>query len=591
MDTKTDLSWNATGTALVAGFAAGELLYSDTGLSFWGGIDPQTGEVIDRVHPLSGQCVTGKILAIPSGRGSCTGSSVMLELIVNGRAPAGMIFAQREEILSLGAIVADEMFGQSIPMVNVGPLRFEELRGVRRVSIDDEVVTELRNGDAMPADSPSKSTRPPATGLALTDIDRSLLAGQSSKAAEVAMRIIVRMADVLKASELIDVTRAHIDGCIYTGPACLRFAEMLCDWGAKVRVPTTLNAISVDQMHWRSQGTDPALAEPASALADAYVRMGAQPTFTCAPYQLGNVPEKGEQIVWAESNAVVYANSVLGARTMKYPDYLDICIALTGRAPLAGCHVESERKATLHIAVDDCPGTDDLFYPLLGYHVGLLAPNEIPVISGLEHAKPSLDDLKAFGAAFGTSSAAPMFHITGVTPEAATLGEASQGGTIPTVTVTRADLAISWRKLNMYQPGKVDLIALGNPHFSYDEFVRLAEQMAGKTRHPDVPVVVATGRAIRQQVRDAGLERVLADFGATIVVDACWCMIIEPVIPVTARSIITNSGKYAHYGPGLSGRELHFASLACCVEAAVSGQASGALPGWLTAVNDTVERR
>ncbi len=112
-------------------------------------------------------------------------------------------------------------------------------------------------------------------------------------------------------------------------------------WGATLRVPTTLNSISVDQRRWRELGIDPTLGEPASALGDAYMAMGAQLSFTCAPYLLDSAPKAGEQIVWAESNAVVYANSVLGARTLKYPDYLDICIALTGRAPLIGCHLNA----------------------------------------------------------------------------------------------------------------------------------------------------------------------------------------------------------------------------------------------------------
>jgi predicted aconitase len=128
----------------------------------------------------------------------------------------------------------------------------------------------------------------------------------------------------------MDVSQVHVDGCIYTGPASLRFAQMLAEWGARVRVPTTLNAISVDQRRWRDQGVAESLGVPASALADAYVAMGARPSFTCAPYLLDSAPGFGEHIGWAESNAVVYANSVIGARTMKYPDYLDICIALTG---------------------------------------------------------------------------------------------------------------------------------------------------------------------------------------------------------------------------------------------------------------------
>ncbi len=576
-------SWQAMGVPLVEGSAEGPVLFTDLALSFWGGVDPQTGVVIDRHHPLCGQCITGRILAIPSGRGSCTGSSVLMELILSGKAPAGMVFAGREDILSLGAIVAEEMFGRSIPMVEIGPSSFASLRDVGYVRIEGGRVTERGGPEATAhrALSPSSAMRP-SRPLELTDDDRALLSGGSSKAAQAAMRIVVRMAELLGAERLIDITRAHIDGCIYTGPASLGFAKQLCAWGARVKVPTTLNAITVDQHHWQAQGVEPALGHPASELADAYVRMGAQPTFTCAPYQLTSAPMKGEQIAWAESNAVVYANSVLGARTMKYPDYLDICIALTGRAPLAGCHVDRERKAALRIDVPGIEAFDDAFYPLLGYHVGEIASSIIPVIVGLDRAAPTADDLKAFGAAFGTTSGAPMFHMLGVTPEASTLLEATgESADIPTVHITVEDLAATWRKLNGAADRCVDLVSLGNPHFSFEEFSALASLCRGRKRHPRVPVIVTCGRATYDRIVEAGLERDLGSFGVQFVVDACWCMIVEPVIPPEAKTLMTNSGKYAHYGPGLSGRQVHFGSLADCVEAACTGRARGELPAWL----------
>src|SRR5690606_23357985 len=178
------------------------------------------------------------------------------------------------------------------------------------------------------------------------------------------------------------------------------------------------HSVAGEQRRWRSLGIAPAFGEPASELGDVYMAMGASMSFTCAPYLLDSAPALGEQIVWAESNAVVYANSVLGARTLKYPDYLDICIALTGRAPRTGSHLDEGRHASLLIEVETPQQPDDSFWPLLGYHVGLIAACDIPVLTGLERCAPSNDDLKAFGAAFATTSAAPMFHIAGVTPEA-----------------------------------------------------------------------------------------------------------------------------------------------------------------------------
>ncbi|HVJ32853.1 MAG TPA: aconitase X [Terriglobia bacterium] len=573
-----------TGRCLVAGAATGEVLQAEIGLSFWGGVDPFTGIVIDTHHPLQGSCITGKILAIPSGRGSCTGSSVLLELILNGHAPAALVFAEDEEILTLGVIVAEEMFGRSLPVVSLGAESFQALRHASHAEVKDGrlIIDRPGSGGSSTTAAPAAPATPPAPHLALAPRDQAMLDGDNGQAAQVAMRIIKRMAELQGAEKLIDITQAHIDGCIYTGPASLRFAERLCDLGARVSVPTSLNAISVDQRRWRQLGIDPALGEPASCLADAYLRMGAKPTFTCAPYLLDTAPAFGEQIVWAESNAVAYANSVLGARTMKYPDYLDICIALTGRAPLSGCHLDAHRHATLQIDLPTLTGLDDSFYPLLGYLIGGLSPNAIPVVTGLERAAPNRDDLKAFGAAFATTSAAPMFHIVGVTPEADTLDQAL-GHRAPArrLAITPADLRASWRELNSATDRSVDLISLGNPHFSLSECAKLAELCRGRHKHAGVTMIVACGRATYEQAKAAGHVAVLEAFGVQVLNDTCWCMITEPVIPPSTRNLMTNSGKYAHYGPGLVGRKAHFGSLENCVAAACRGEADEQLLGWL----------
>ena len=571
------------GRSLVDGAAFGPLLYADVGLSFWGGVDPFSGEVIDRHHPLSGECLAGRVLAIPSGRGSCTGSSVLMELISNGHAPAALVLAEADEILTLGVLVAQTLFQRSLPVLCIGKEAFGQLRGKAFARVDG---TGLSLYDSTPDDTPAprndRPTEDAHSSIELTAHDRALLDGSQGKAAQVAMQIVLRMAHIQGAKYLVDITQAHIDGCIYTGPASLRFAQQLVAWGAKVRVPTTLNSISVDQRRWRELGIDPALGVPASALGDAYIAMGAQLSFTCAPYLLDSAPKAGEQIVWAESNAVVYANSVLGARTLKYPDYLDICIALTGRAPLIGCHLEDQRKARLHIEVPPLSNLDDSFYPLLGYHIGALAGSRIPLVSGLQQQHPNLDDLKAFGAAFATTSAAALFHIAGVTPEALDPTRVIDGP-LPVLKLSLEELRLSWQELNSARDARVDVVSLGNPHFSLSEFARLASLCQGRHRHPDVVLAITCGRTVLEQARAAGHIAVIEAFGAVIISDTCWCMLGEPVIPPAARNLMTNSGKYAHYAPGLVGRKVHFASLAECVDAACSATASGRLPQWLQA--------
>ncbi|MCZ7854171.1 aconitase X [Agrobacterium salinitolerans] len=555
--------------SILAGSAEGPVIATTEALSFWGGVDPATGRVIDVHHPLHGVCLTGGVLFMPTSRGSCTGSGVLLDLILTGRAPSALVFCEAEDVLTLGALIAAEMFGKLLPVLRLDAENFARFSKAAHVRIDET---------AIEADGVSLGIAPPATAhLDLGDDDRAMLEGRYGVAVQQAMRITVAMAAQQGASALVDVTQGHIDGCIYASPANLTFAEKMAEMGAKVRVPTTMNAISVDKAHWRSQGMPEDFGDPAARLADAYVRMGCRPTFTCSPYLLDSAPQAGDMIAWAESNAVIFANTVLGARTAKHPDFLDLCIALTGRAPLAGVYLEENRRPQRIVNVALPQGVDDAFWPLVGYLAGKAAPDCIPLLRGLGPAKPSRDDLKALCAAFGTTSAAPMLHIEGVTPEAGL----PPLETADIVTVSPSDMAAGWSLLNE-GPEEVQLVAIGSPHASLEECHALAAEFAGRRRHADVAVIVTAGQQVIDAAGQDGTLQGLHDSGVQVLPDLCWCSISEPVFPTKTRALMTNSGKYAHYGPGLSGRAVRFGSLADCVDSALTGRAVSRLPSWLS---------
>lgn len=576
------------GEEVVAGAATGRLLVADVGLSFMGGVDPATGVVVDTHHPLRGRSIAGTILAIPSGRGSCAGSLTLFELLMNGHAPAALIFRHSETILTLGDIIALELFGRGIPIVRLPAEAFAALANGRQARVVGATVIvssvpfDVRDGDASMA-----TAQLPALdvgGFDLAPRDRRLLAGDFGEAAAVALRIIIRAAKLEGGTGLVDVERAHIDGCFYEGPGTLLFARRLRQLGARVAVPSTMNSLCVDRRRWRDQGVGEALGVPSDELADVHVEMGVRPTYTCAPYLLDDAPAYGEQIAWGESNAVVFANSVLGARTLKYPDYLDLLVAITGRAPLAGCHLPSPRQATLRIDVPRPRKPDDAYFALLGYHVRMLATNEIPVICGLESVPATRDDLKAFGAAFATMSAAPMFHILGRTPEAGTLEDAAgPAGPQRAVTVAREELEGTWRSLTTATTPDVDLVSLGNPHFSLTEIAALAERCVGRRKAKGIALIVTCGRDVQAKAEAAGYVATVEAFGGQFVNDTCWCLIREPVIPPWVRTIATNSGKYAHYGPAALPHGFHFASLKRCVDAACTGRINTLPPAWLRA--------
>ncbi|WP_415234213.1 aconitase X [Pseudorhodobacter sp.] len=558
-----------TGYAVIPGRAKGDILATAEGLSFWGGVDPLTGLVIDAHHPLHGQSISGRVLVMPTTRGSCSGSGVMLDLALNGIAPAAFVFREAEDVVTLGAMIAARMFDRPIPVLRLEAASFAKAAAAKTAELTDKAL--MVDGMALPL------AALPVPDLALTDADRAMLRGDDGPAQRIAMEVICAMAALQGATDLIDVTQGHIDGCILANEANLRFAETMAQMGGRVTIPTTINAISVDHGNWRDQGVPPVFGLKAARLADAYVQMGARPSFTCAPYLLDSAPKAGENIGWSESNAVIFANTVLAARTVKHPDYLDLFIAMTGRAPLSGVYLPANRAPRRRLHVDLPAGHDDALWPMLGYIAGQLAPDRIPVLTGLEGTAPSQDDLKAMCAAFGTTSAAPMLHVAGHTPEAADFVMPDE-----CITVTPADLARVWAELNQ-APRQVDLVAFGSPHFAASECRALAELATG-TRAATTEVIVTVGQNVLADIRADGTLARLESFGARVIPDICWCSITEPVFPTTAKTLMTNSGKYAHYAPGLSGRAVRFGSLADCAIAARTGQAPATPPDWLKEV-------
>lgn len=422
-------------------------------------------------------------------------------------------------------------------------------------------------------------TEAPAPGnggrLRLSERDRSFLAGEAGEATRLAMRIVTRMAELRGAETLLDIEQAHIDSTIYVGDAGLEFAERLAGLGARVRVPSTLNVSGLDEFHWREWAVPAEWAEKSARQMRAYDSMGTTPTWTCAPYQTEHAPRFGQQIAWGESNAVVFANSVLGARTERYPDLLDICCALTGRAPAVGLHLEENRRATRVLALRGIPealGEADDFYPVLGHLLGRWAESDPTAIVGIP-GTPSEDALKALGAAAASSGAVALFHLPGVTPEAPDL-ERALGGRPPreTRSVDLDELRAARAELNRRAEGRLDLVALGSPHFSFAEFGKLAAALGerGGERHRDCRFLVTTSRAVAALAEQAGLLDPLRAFGGQVTVDTC--ILATPMLPAAVRRLMTNSAKYAWYAPGLLGAEVAFGSLGECIASASAGR-------------------
>ena len=408
--------------------------------------------------------------------------------------------------------------------------------------------------------------------------DERLLAGRQGKAARMAMRILIRMGEVLDAPELMDISQAHIDGCGLLSDTGLEFAETLAAGDGRVSVPTTLNMGPLDLENWRHFGVNEEFAAKAIRQANAYTAMGCIPTWSCAPYQGYLTPRFGQQIAWGESNAICYANSVLGARTNRYGDFMDICAAITGRVPKCGLHLKENRKGQILLRLADIdPGVmqSNAFYAVLGHLIGSLVEENIPVIEGLD-VEASSDQLKALCAAAASAGAVALFHAVGLTPEANSLTEAF-GGNEPerVIDITFSDLQRAWSDLSTAEDkDKLDLVVLGCPHFSFDEFRELAGLIRAQTEkngklHPDVKFLVISCQTSYALVQRGEFLDKLRDFGVEVTLDTC--VFHTPMVSADTKVIMTNSGKCAYYAPGELDVKVAFGTMADCVESAVKG--------------------
>ncbi|MCK4537092.1 MAG: aconitase X catalytic domain-containing protein, partial [Desulfuromonadales bacterium] len=344
--------------------------------------------------------------------------------------------------------------------------------------------------------------------MQLTDQEKNILDGSQGEAARIALQILVDLGEIYGADEMMPVSQVHIDTTIYMVDAGVEFAERMAELGGKFVVPTQLNPSAIDLERWQALRVDANLLENSRRLERAYLKMGAQPTWTCAPYQQGLIPHFGEQIAWGESNAIAFANSVIGARTNRYADLVDICAAIIGKVPRFGLHLSENRKAEILISLKGF--TPDMFvdgsiYPLLGFLFGEIAADRIAALDGVPK-DVSIDSLKAFSAAAASSGAVGLFHIIGVTPEAETQEICFQGEAPREFRqITPAMIRDAEQRLSTGEDVNPDLVVLGCPHFSEEEFARLNQLMRGKKVHSAMTCWVFTSRQVYGRIEKTGL--------------------------------------------------------------------------------------
>lgn len=364
--------------------------------------------------------------------------------------------------------------------------------------------------------------------------EQERLLNEGTPAQRKAMGILCALGDLYDAEDLIRITSAHVSGASYKliGDPGLEFIEDFSR-DAHVAVPTTINPLGTDLAQWRELGIPPEFAEKQARIARAYEAMGLRPVYSCTPYLLGVRPSLGEHIAWSESNAVAFANSVLGARTNREGGPSALAAAIVGATPNYGLHRDEGRQPTL--VLDVRTKVEGLGFSLLGLLAGKEAGDGIPYFRGFAASEA---DLKWLGAAAASSGTCAMFHLEKVTPE----WRSAKTKGLRTVRVTAKDLeAVKGH----YTDGKdADLIALGSPQLSVEE---LKEVAALVERHPPrIPVWVFTSRLVRDACPEAvaTLER----HGGRVLADTC---LEVTLLEHRFTTVATPSGKGAYYLPSL----------------------------------------
>jgi predicted aconitase len=406
--------------------------------------------------------------------------------------------------------------------------------------------------------------------LFLSETERAIAAG--SDGAAIAMRLVADSARLLGAERLIPIASAHIDGALYHGDSGTLFAERLVEGGAEVSVRATLNVGALDLTGSCRVRLADHPRDMARRMMSAYRALGCEPSWTCAPYQAGHRPAFGSDVAWGESNAVVFCNSVLGARTNRYGDFLDIACAIAGRAPDTGLHRPENRRASVIFdvsALEPAFLRSEIAWPILGTLFGRTVGTSIGVVTGVPN-HPGEDALKAFGAASASAGSVGLFHIVGVTPEAPDLGSILAEEPAQTVFVDGRMTAQAQASLSTTAArDQLDAVAIGSPHLSLEECRALAALLDG--RRVSLPFYACTGRHVLSELERTELKDALTESGITIVADTC--VVVTPIMADLPRGVLmTNSGKFAQYAPGNTGYAVLYGSLVECVESAVAGR-------------------
>lgn len=393
--------------------------------------------------------------------------------------------------------------------------------------------------------------------LNLTSEEKEMLEGKHGNATRKAMEIITTLGEIYGAKRLIPVSSVQIAGVSYhnLGEAGLEYLSELAVDG-RTRVLTTLNPAGMDLVEWKKHGISEDFAENQQRVVDAFAKMGVITTCTCTPYLIGNLPHYGEHIAWAESSAVCFANSVIGALTNREGGPSALATALTGKTAEYGFHLQENRTAQVKYEIKaKLSNTDD--FGLLGEVIGNRTGKKIPYIVGIDHA--TTEELKSFCASVATYGGVALFHMEGITPNRSPVPDETE-------IVTKDDLDTARAELDD-EEADIDFISVGCPHASIKEIAEIAKLLDGKKVGKGKTVWITTAKPTKDIAKKMGYYDIIEEAGAFLVADACCA-----VAPLEGRfkGLMTDSAKACYYARGKNKFKTEINTIEKCIEEAIS---------------------
>jgi predicted aconitase len=423
--------------------------------------------------------------------------------------------------------------------------------------------------------------------MKLTEYEKALLDGGEGPARQKALELLVKYGDAVGAERFVEtnnVCSAVNAGLQFIGKSGDEFksiddlfSEFYLDSSEYFEIPK-VKAYScrlityMDADFFEIQGISPKVYDLNMRMETFCKRIGMQLTNTCAPYLVGNIPVRGEHCAWMESSAVIYINSVFGARTNTEGCETSACSMLVGRTPFWGLHNDEKRLGT-HLVEVDFDVETVMDWGLLGFWVGEKVQENVPVLKGIRKM-PNAPKLKHHGAAAATSGGVELYHIVGFTPEARTMEEAF-GRKKPAVQLKfgREQRRQAYEHLNSASDPNVDFVVLGCPHYDLEQIWSACKLLEGRKVHPNTNLWIFAPKALQKVADRQGCTEILSRAGAKLMADTCPA--IGRVFPKGTRIAATDSAKQAHYMPAILGFPTWFGSQEDCIQAAITGKWRG----------------